>query len=133
MGWDFFFVMILIVFISGLRDRRIDRCERKISLLLDRIGVDSAEIDAEIEHARQTSVAKMKAGLVELIRSLIGPVSIGGVMGYPLGLLISPMLGLYSAGFNGIILWVPVGMAIGLIVGLFRVRRGRRQSSEHTQ
>ena len=122
MGWYFFFIMILVVSISGLRDRRIDRCEQKITLLLDRIGVDSTEIDAnidaEIEGAKRSSMAKMNARLWPLI----GWVSVGGVLGYPLGLLISPMFGLYSAGFIGIILWVPVGMAVGLIVGLFRVR-----------
>mgnify|MGYP006932709383 FL=1 len=49
MEWYFFFVaMIWIMAIRGNQDRRRDRLERRIALMLERIGIDVDEVYAEI-------------------------------------------------------------------------------------
>lgn len=133
MEWYFIFLAILLASISGNSNRRLDRLERKISLLLERIDVDADEIDAQIEREEQKSMARTKALRQERVQSLIASTLLGGAAGYPIGLLLSPMLGLYSEGLFAVILWVPIGMAGGLLVGMFLARTGNRQPSNRIQ
>jgi hypothetical protein len=133
MEWYLIFLAILLMSMSGNSNRRLDRLERKIELLLDRIDVDGEEIDAEIQRLEQKSTAKMKALRQNRIQGLIGSTLIGGALGYPVGVLLSPLLGLYSGGLFGVILWVPIGMTLGLIVGFFLSRKVGYQSAERIE
>ena len=125
MEWYFIFLAIVLMSMRGTSRRQLDRLERKIELLLDRLAVDGEEIDAEIQRLELKSTARLQTLRQERIQALIGPTFIGGALGYPLGMLLSPVVGLYSEGLVGVILWVPIGMALGLIVGLLRCRNVR--------
>ena len=118
MEWYFFFVaLIMFISISSNANRRIDRLDRKILLLLERIDVDVEEIDAEIARMDQKSTAKLKADQWERMSASVGPTFLGGALGFPLGMVMFPALGTYN------LMWVPFGMALGFVIGLLLARK----------
>lgn len=118
MEWLIFFIaMIMFLSIKVDDNRRIDRLERKISLLLERIDIDVEEIDAEIARMDQNSTTKLKADQRERIRSSVGPTFLGGALGFPLGMVMFPDLGAFN------LIWVPFGMALGFVIGLLFARQ----------
>lgn len=118
MEWYFLFVVLILALARNGNEPRLSRLEHKLKVLMERNGIDAAELDAEIDRIEQAATMKQRLAQGASVRVWLSSMAIGGVLGYPVGMAVAPIFGLYTPSFLGFLLWIPSGMAIGLIVGL---------------
>ena len=118
MEWYFLIVVFILASARNGNEPRLARLEHKLRVLIERNGIDAAELDAEIDRIEQATTKKHRLAQGASVRVWLSSMAIGGVLGYPVGMAVAPIFGLYTPSFLGFFVWIPSGMVIGLIVGL---------------